>query len=100
MWAVRLGRDVVEYEFAGEEHLVTGDVTVSLRVLPFGHKGATNPAEVWKTAREALEQIEVAQLKARRDPASLKAHVNTIQSLLEDGTWSRPGEYKTTTGRL
>lgn len=100
MWAVKLSRDVIEYDFPGEEYLVTGDVTVSLRVIPFGHKGATNPTELWRTATEALEAIETAQIKARRDPATLKNHVGKILSLLEDGTWSEPGEYKTTTGRL
>lgn len=79
MWAVRASKDVVARRFDAEDLLAAGDVTVTLRVIPFGQKGAQSPAELWKLGRKALEDVELEQQRARRDPKALAEVVRTIR---------------------
>ncbi len=91
-WSQRVAKDVVSRPFAGEEHLPAGDVTVSLRIIPFGAKGAHTAKELWKQVDAALEQLQKDQHKAKSGGA-LKGACNTILVLrAEDGAWVTPAE--------
>jgi GGDEF domain-containing protein len=93
MWCTRLSQDVIKHHFEAEEFLVTGDVTVSLRAIPFGAKGAKSPAEMWKLAKTSMDELEAEQGKVRRDPATLKTLVKTIR-MWDRGDWVLPADYK------
>ena len=90
MWAVRLSKDVIEFQFEAEELLAAGDITVSLRVVPF-QRGT--PAQLWKLARRSLEDIEKEQLRARRDPKQLAQVVSTIR-IWKKGRWMTTTEFQ------
>ncbi len=91
-WAQRVAKDVVSRPFAGEEHLPAGDVTVSLRVIPFGVKGAHTAKELWKTVDGALDLVQKDQHKAR-SAGALKGACSTILVLRgDDGAWVTPAE--------
>lgn len=89
MWAVQLARDVKKHRFEAEELLAKGDLTVSLRIIPFA-KGPVE--ELWKLAKRALDTIEEEQLRARRDPAALSAAVDTIK-IFAGGKWMTTGQF-------
>lgn len=89
MWAVRLSKDVIEYRFEGEELLEAGDVTVSLRVIPFVRGSAD---ELWALARKALGTIAERQQAARRDPAKLRGAVNQLE-VFHGGRWLSSADY-------
>jgi GGDEF domain-containing protein len=89
MWAVRLAKEVISARFAGEEFLDSGDVTVSLRVIPFA-KGSVD--DLWGLAERALEDIEAKQLRARRDEEALRQSVNQIR-VFSGGRWLTTGEF-------
>ncbi|MCO5168970.1 MAG: hypothetical protein M9894_21730 [Planctomycetes bacterium] len=93
MWCTRLSQDVIAYRFEAEEFLVTGDVTVSLRAIPFGAPGAKTPAELFALARRTIDELEAEQAKARRDPAALSALVKTVR-IWDQGQWVAPSDYK------
>jgi GGDEF domain-containing protein len=89
MWAVNLSKDVIKTHFEGEEHLGSGDVTVSLRVIPFA-RGKVD--ELWGLAQRALEDIERNQLRARRDDEELRKVVNQIR-VFHAGKWITTRDY-------
>ncbi|MBL4850579.1 MAG: hypothetical protein JKY65_34100 [Planctomycetes bacterium] len=89
MWAVNLSKDVINTHFQGERHLGSGDVTVSLRVIPFARGKAD---ELWGLAMRALEDIERQQLRARRDDEELRKVVNQIR-VFHAGKWITTREY-------
>lgn len=93
MWCTRLSQDVIQHHFEAEEFLVTGDVTVSLRAIPFGASGAKTPAELFKLAKKAIDELEAEQAKARRDPVALTGLVKTIR-MWDQGQWVNPADYK------
>ncbi len=86
-FASRLSKDIVNYPFEGEQLLATGDITCSLRIVPFGFKKATSTTEIMNFARTTIEEIEREQNKARKTPDELIKHVNTIRIWSEKGTW-------------
>lgn len=89
MWAVNLSKDVIKTHFEGEEHLGSGDVTVSLRVIPFA-RGKIE--ELWGLAQRALDDIENSQLRARRDDEELRKVVNQIR-VFHAGKWVTTRDY-------
>lgn len=89
MWAVHLSKDVINTHFEGERHLGAGDVTVSLRVIPFARG---KPEELWGLAQRALEDIEREQLRARRDDDELRKSVNQIR-VFHGGKWLTTREF-------
>lgn len=92
MWATRLAKEVVQHPFQGEELLPQGEVTVTLRVVPFGAHGAHTTDAVWKIGREALEEITKEQNRLRNDPAQLRTVVNTVLALGPEGKFVPPSE--------
>lgn len=92
MWASRLGKEVVQHPFQGEEMLPQGEVTVTLRAIPFGAHGAHTADAVWKLGREALEEITKEQNRLRNDPAQLRTVVNTVLALGPEGKFVAPSE--------
>lgn len=86
-WARALQRDVLDHRFEAEDQLGAGDVTVSLRVIPFGTKGAHTPEALWRVAAEALEGIAEEQRRLRTRPDALKDAVATLLARHEDGRW-------------
>ena len=89
MWAVHLSKDVINAHFDGERHLGAGDVTVSLRVIPFARG---KPEELWGLAQRALEDIEKEQLRARKDDEELRKSVNQIR-VFHAGKWLTTREF-------
>ncbi|MGE0710122.1 MAG: hypothetical protein AB7N76_31540 [Planctomycetota bacterium] len=89
MWAVRLSKEVISTRFEAEELLESGDVTISLRVIPFA-KGSWE--DLWGLAQRALEDIEKGQLKARRDEEALRQSVNQIR-VFGGGRWMTNAEF-------
>ena len=89
MWAVRLSKEVIKTRFPGEDLLDSGDITVSLRVIPFA-KGTWE--DLWGLATRALEDIEKSQLKARRDEDALRQSVNQIR-VFHGGRWVTTREF-------
>jgi GGDEF domain-containing protein len=90
MWAIRLSKDVIDTHFEAEELLAAGDVTVSLRVIPF-QRGT--PDQLWSLTRKVLLEIEEGQLKARRDPEALSEVVSTIR-IFKRGRWLTTREFQ------
>ncbi|RMG18107.1 MAG: hypothetical protein D6731_02855 [Planctomycetota bacterium] len=90
MWAVRCSKDVIDHHFESEELLAAGDITVSLRVVPF-QRGT--PAQLWRLSRKALEELELAQQRARRDPEALSKVVSTIR-IWKFGRWMTTREFQ------
>ncbi len=88
LWALRLQKEVILHPFAAEELLEAGDVTVSLRVIPFARGGVD---ELWGLAARALEAIYEQQLAARRDPQALRESINTLL-VFQRGKWLTSGE--------
>ena len=86
-WARALQRDVVGLPFAGEERLPAGQVTVSLRVIPFGTKGTHTADTLWRLAGEALEALAQEQRRLRGSPEALRAVVGSLLALHPDGSW-------------
>lgn len=78
MWGNRLAKDVIDYPFQGEEMLPQGEVTVTLRVIPFGGHGAHNPESVWKLAKEALDDVTKDQNRLRNDATALRGVVGSV----------------------
>jgi len=93
-FASRLSKDIVKYPFEGEQLLATGDITCSLRIVPFGLKNAKNPAELMKFAADTMADIEREQARARRDPEALLKCVNTMKIWTEQGAWLDPNEWR------
>lgn len=89
MWAVHLSKEVIKTRFPGEDLLDSGDITVSLRVIPFA-KGTWQ--DLWGLATRALEDIEKSQLKARRDEDALRQSVNQIR-VFHGGRWVTTREF-------
>lgn len=92
-WASRLAKDILDFPFEGERLLETGDITASLRAIMFGGKGAGSPAEVWKVARDVLDEIQVEQSRARKDFEELLKVVNTVR-IFHEGKWLPPQEWR------
>jgi hypothetical protein len=92
MWANRLEKEVIDFPFAGEELLPRGEVTVTLRVIPFGAHAAHTADAVWKLGKDALDEVTKTQIKLRADPEALKGAVGTILVLSHDGRWIPPSE--------
>jgi GGDEF domain-containing protein len=92
-WASRLAKDVLDRDFEGERLLEAGDISVSLRIIPFGPKGPRTAAEAWKTAKAALSEIEKEQLRARKDIDRLLTAVNTVR-ILHEGKWLPASEWR------
>jgi GGDEF domain-containing protein len=92
-WASRLAKDVLDRSFEGERLLETGDITTSLRVIPFGAKGTATTADLWKLAKDTLEALEVEQLRARRDVEELLKCVNTVR-IYHDQKWLTAAEWR------
>jgi hypothetical protein len=93
-FASRLSKDIVKHPFEGEQLLATGDITCSLRIVPFGLKNAKNPAELMKFATDTMLDIEREQSRARRDPDALMKNVNTMRIWTEQGAWLDPNEWR------
>jgi GGDEF domain-containing protein len=92
-WSSRLAKDVLDRPFEGEQLLEAGDITASLRVIPFGAKGAASPEAVWKLAHSVLEELEREQARARKDVEELLKCVNTIR-VWHDGKWLAIQEWR------
>jgi GGDEF domain-containing protein len=95
-WAQRLAKDVVGKPFEGEEHLPCGDVTVSLRIVPFGSKGTHAKRDCWKLVTTALEEIDKDQHKAK-GAGALKGACASLLVLNADGAWVKPSDLRTST---
>jgi GGDEF domain-containing protein len=94
-WCAKVSQEVIQQHFVAEELLAAGDVTVSLRAIPFSGTGVHDPLEVWKLARKAIDELETEQVKARRDPAALSSLVKSIRLWdRERGQWVLPSEYR------
>src|SRR5579883_548035 len=93
-FASRLSKDIVKYPFEGEQLLATGDITCSLRIIPFGFKNAKATDELLNFAKVTIEQIEHEQNKARKEQDALLKSVNTIRIWSEQGTWLDPNEWR------
>lgn len=91
-WARALQRDVTDHAFPGEELLPTGDVSVSLRVIPFGGKGAQTDEALWRLATGALEELGQEQRKRRGSPEALRSVVNTLLVRTPEGGWVPPSQ--------
>jgi len=89
MWAVRLAKSIKSFHFESEELLATGDITASLRVIPF-RKGSAD--ELWKLAHKIIEGIAAEQNKARRVPEDLAKAVAQIR-VFSKGRWLTTGEF-------
>jgi GGDEF domain-containing protein len=89
MWAVRLSKSVIDYHFEGENLMDAGDITVSLRAIPF-QRGT--PQQLWDLSQRALQGIQEEQLRVRRDPSALSSVVSTIR-IFKRGCWLTSGEY-------
>lgn len=87
-----LQRDVLDHRFEAEEQLATGDVTVSLRVIPFGTKGGHTPEALWRVATEALDAVAEGQRRLRTNATALAGAVNTLLARHADGRWVPPRE--------
>ncbi|MBX3472687.1 MAG: GGDEF domain-containing protein, partial [Planctomycetes bacterium] len=92
MWGQRLAKEVVDHPFQGEEMLPQGEVTVTLRVIPFGGHGAHAPEAIWKLGKDALDEVVREQNKLRNDAAQLRTVVNTLLALGPEGRWVAPSE--------
>lgn len=90
MWAVRLSKAVIDFPFEAEELLAAGDITVSLRVIPFARG---TPDKLWNLCFKVLGEIEESQVKARRDPDALSEVVSTIR-IFKSGKWMTSGEFQ------
>jgi GGDEF domain-containing protein len=90
----RLSKDIVKYPFEGEQLLATGDITCSLRIIPFGSKKAANTQELMNLAMLTISEIEAGQNKARRDPDALLKSVNTIKIWSADSHWLDPQQWR------
>ncbi len=66
----------------------------SLRVIPFGAKGAGNPEDVWKVGKRVLDELEREQARARRDVEALLKTINTVR-VFHDGKWLAAQEWRT-----
>lgn len=64
------------------------EVTVSLRVIPFGPAPVADA--VWATATAALGAIVDEQRRVRADPAALRGAVSTLLALDPGGRWVPP----------
>jgi GGDEF domain-containing protein len=93
-FASRLSKDIVKYPFEGEQLLATGDITCSLRIIPFGMKKAQSATEILNLARIAIEEVERDQKAALRAHDELLKHVNTIRIWNEHGTWLDPVQWR------
>lgn len=93
-FASRLSKDIVKYPFEGEQLLQTGDITCSMRIIPFGFKKAQTPTEIMNLAKIAIEDVERDQNRARRDPEELLKNVNTIRIWNEEGKWLDPQQWR------
>lgn len=93
MWCTKLSQDVIKQHFEGEELLLTGDITVSLRAVPIGAAGAKTPADIWRVGTKAIDELEAEQARARRDPKALTGLVKTIR-VWDQGQWVAPADYK------
>jgi hypothetical protein len=92
-WCADLSQDVLKVHFDGEELLVGGNITVSLRAIPFTAT-AKDPKEVWKTARRVIDDIEVEQSRLRRDASGAIKDVVKTTKMLDNGQWVSPKDYK------
>lgn len=92
LWAQKVQKDVKNRPFEGEEHLPAGDVTVSLRVIPFGTKGGHTAKDLWKLATGALDELEKEQHKAKAGGAGFATSVNTVLVTTPEGQWVTPSE--------
>jgi hypothetical protein len=93
-FASRLSKDIVRYPFEGEQLLQTGDITTSMRIIPFGYKKAQNTTEIMNLAKTAINEIEGEQARTRRDPEELMKNVNTIRIWSADGKWLDPQAWR------
>jgi len=93
-FASRLSKDVVKYPFEGEQLLVTGDITCSMRIIPFGLPKAKTAQEIMNLAKVAIEEIEREQKVALRQHEELMKHVNTLRIWSEQGTWLDPQQWR------
>jgi len=91
-WARQTAKDVIRRDFPGEAQLATGELTISLRIIPLGGKRARSPEETMLTALEALDTLDKEQNRARRKPEELKQVVNTIR-ILKQGEWVEPRSF-------
>jgi GGDEF domain-containing protein len=89
MWAVRLSKQVIDHHFEAEHLMDAGDITVSLRVIPF-QRGT--PDQLWELAERALSRIHEDQLKVRRNPEALSSLVSTIK-IFKRGEWMTSREF-------
>jgi GGDEF domain-containing protein len=95
-YASRLSKDVVNHPFEGEQLLASGDITTSLRVIPFGAKSAKTAAECMKLAKATMDHLEAEQRRVRGDTAALLKTVNTVKILSEEGDWLDPAQWRST----
>ena len=95
MWSVRLAKDVIDHHFEAEELLMAGDITVSLRVIPFARG---TPEELLKLANKVILDLEAEQLRARRDPEALAKSLNTIR-VFHRGKWVTTSEFSSSAPR-
>lgn len=93
-FASRLSKDIVKHPFEGEQLLATGDITCSLRIVPFGFKKAQNTTELLNFAKTTIEEIEREQNKARKDQDAFLKHVNTIKIWSEKAEWLDPQQWR------
>ncbi len=91
-FARALQRDVLDHRFEAEDQLRAGDVTVSLRVIPFGTTGAQTADALWRVATGALDGIAEEQRRLRGRPDALARAVGTLLALGPDGAWTSPRE--------
>lgn len=94
MWAIRLSKDVIDYHFESEDLMIAGDITVSIRIIPFARG---TPDQLWQLCHKVLGEIEEDQRKARRDPQKLSEVVSTIR-VFKRGKWLTTREFSSSLG--
>lgn len=95
-FASRLSKDIVKHHFEGEQLLATGDITCSLRIVPFGSRNARSATELMKLIADTIAELEKEQHHARRDREALMRCVNTTKIWNEAGSWMDPQEWRQT----
>lgn len=93
-WGRALQQDVTAHPFPGEHLLAGGEVTVSLRVIPFGTRGAHTDEALWRLATGALEELGAEQRRRRGTPDALRPLIGTLLARHPDGSWVTPARLR------